>query len=229
MTTAAYRRRRRSAPGPTPTGYGTRPELAQRPRTTLDHTRAVRRQPRRHRTVRGARVRATYDRDNGYVSDDERDEDADGLTNYDEDTGRCSPGWWAACYTDEAPFPIRFAGTGRSTPTPTATASSTAPTTRTSTTSRTSWSSAAAGRRRAPGRLRRRDRRGRQRSDRRPTFWVNPFNPCLPGPRLADLPAPSDDGRGLPAVQRRTGSRTSSTSRSDVTFEGPHGAGPRSF
>jgi hypothetical protein len=35
----------------------------------------------------------------GKLSDDERDEDADGLTNYDEATGRMTPGFWAGCYT----------------------------------------------------------------------------------------------------------------------------------
>jgi hypothetical protein len=51
-----------------------------------------------------------YDGDN-YVSDDERDEDADGLTNYDETHGPASGGWWAACYNTEGPFPIKYAGT----------------------------------------------------------------------------------------------------------------------
>jgi hypothetical protein len=45
------------------------------------------------------------------VSDDERDEDTDGLNNFMEDTGPMSAGWWEACYGDEPPFPIRFAGT----------------------------------------------------------------------------------------------------------------------
>jgi IPT/TIG domain-containing protein len=47
----------------------------------------------------------------GYVSDDERDEDADGLTNYDENTGRMSAGWWTACYPPEGTYPIAYAGT----------------------------------------------------------------------------------------------------------------------
>jgi hypothetical protein len=47
----------------------------------------------------------------GFVSDDERDEDVDGLTNFMEDTGMMSAGWWKACYAAEAPFPIAFAGT----------------------------------------------------------------------------------------------------------------------
>jgi hypothetical protein len=51
-------------------------------------------------------------RPNGWVSDDERDEDADGLTNYDEAIGPLSgQDWWTACYTAEGKFPIQYAGT----------------------------------------------------------------------------------------------------------------------
>jgi hypothetical protein len=48
---------------------------------------------------------------NGKLSDDERDEDADGLTNYDETHGRMSPGYWAGCYKSEKPYGIPYAGT----------------------------------------------------------------------------------------------------------------------
>jgi hypothetical protein len=63
----------------------------------------------------GAQTRAelTYwdlDRDT-YVSDDERDEDADGLTNYDEVSGPMSAGWWKACYPEEGEYPIPYVGT----------------------------------------------------------------------------------------------------------------------
>jgi hypothetical protein len=47
----------------------------------------------------------------GWVSDDERDEDADGLSNYEETHGRLQPGYWAGCYEIEAPFPHEYAGT----------------------------------------------------------------------------------------------------------------------
>ncbi|HWK29653.1 MAG TPA: hypothetical protein VNS09_24015 [Solirubrobacter sp.] len=59
------------------------------------------------------RAEATYwDLDgDGWVSDDERDEDADGLTNYDEVVGPMTAGWWAACYSDEGEYPIPYAGT----------------------------------------------------------------------------------------------------------------------
>jgi hypothetical protein len=44
-------------------------------------------------------------------SDDERDEDGDGLSNYHEDSGPMTPEWWAACYSSEPPYPIAFVGT----------------------------------------------------------------------------------------------------------------------
>ncbi len=53
-----------------------------------------------------------YDLDcNGVLSDDERDEDADGLTNFDETHGPAQPGYWTACYGQEAPYKIAYAGT----------------------------------------------------------------------------------------------------------------------
>jgi IPT/TIG domain len=53
-----------------------------------------------------------YDFDlDGKLSDDERDEDADGLTNYDESTGRVVSGYWKACYKKEEAYPLTFAGT----------------------------------------------------------------------------------------------------------------------
>jgi hypothetical protein len=53
------------------------------------------------------------DRDsNGWVSDDERDEDADGLWNQLEVRGALSAaGYWTACYSMEGPYPIEYAGT----------------------------------------------------------------------------------------------------------------------
>ena len=47
----------------------------------------------------------------GYVSDDERDEDADGLNNYFEQHGPMTDGWWKACYSNEGSYPIAYAGT----------------------------------------------------------------------------------------------------------------------
>jgi hypothetical protein len=47
----------------------------------------------------------------GWVSDDERDEDADGLWNYVELRGPMTAAYWKGCYTIEGAFPIEYAGT----------------------------------------------------------------------------------------------------------------------
>ncbi len=47
----------------------------------------------------------------GRLSDDERDEDADGLTNYDESHGRLLPAYWTGCYAKEKAYPIPYGGT----------------------------------------------------------------------------------------------------------------------
>jgi hypothetical protein len=53
-----------------------------------------------------------YDLDrDGYLSDDERDEDADGLTNYDETHGRLLPAYWSSCYKAESAFHLNYPGT----------------------------------------------------------------------------------------------------------------------
>jgi hypothetical protein len=53
-----------------------------------------------------------YDTDgDGKLSDDERDEDADGLSNYDEATGQMTANFWAKCYSREKPYPVTYAGT----------------------------------------------------------------------------------------------------------------------
>ena len=49
--------------------------------------------------------------DDKFVSDDERDEDADGLTNFDELHGRMTPEYWAACYDKEPAYQIAYRGT----------------------------------------------------------------------------------------------------------------------
>jgi hypothetical protein len=53
------------------------------------------------------------DRNNdGWLSDDERDEDADGLSNFDETHGRMgNASWWTSKYTREHPFHITYEGT----------------------------------------------------------------------------------------------------------------------
>jgi hypothetical protein len=51
----------------------------------------------------------------GWLSDDERDEDGDGLTNYDELHGRMTPGFWNSCYGERS-FPVAYAGTSPTDP-----------------------------------------------------------------------------------------------------------------
>jgi hypothetical protein len=48
---------------------------------------------------------------NGYLSDDERDEDADGLSNWSELHGYNTRDYWTGCYTNEKAFHIAYAGT----------------------------------------------------------------------------------------------------------------------
>jgi hypothetical protein len=60
------------------------------------------------------RPEATYwdDDGNGLVSDDERDEDGDGLSNYYEIGGPLSSAdWWSACYPEDGAYPIKYVGT----------------------------------------------------------------------------------------------------------------------
>jgi hypothetical protein len=47
----------------------------------------------------------------GFLSDDERDEDADGLSNYTETHGPMEPKWFQSKYPKETPFPLEYAGT----------------------------------------------------------------------------------------------------------------------
>jgi hypothetical protein len=63
-------------------------------------------------TVSGSEA-SLYDSDgDGILSDDERDEDADGLSNYDEAHGRMRPDYWSTCYSGEKPFHIDYGPTG---------------------------------------------------------------------------------------------------------------------
>ncbi|HEV2874383.1 MAG TPA: IPT/TIG domain-containing protein [Thermoleophilaceae bacterium] len=60
-----------------------------------------------------------YDLDgSGFLSDQERDEDADGMLNFDENTGRMQAGWWSSCYTAERAYYITYADTDLAYPYP---------------------------------------------------------------------------------------------------------------
>ncbi len=47
----------------------------------------------------------------GLLSDDERDEDADGLSNWVESSGYMLSSWWKGVYKRETPYVIPYAGT----------------------------------------------------------------------------------------------------------------------
>lgn len=47
----------------------------------------------------------------GTVSDDERDEDGDGLSNYDETHGRMTQAYWVSCYQIEKRYRVQYAAT----------------------------------------------------------------------------------------------------------------------
>ena len=44
----------------------------------------------------------------GFITDDEKDVDGDGLTNWDEAHGRMTPGWWRAAYPNELPYTLTY-------------------------------------------------------------------------------------------------------------------------
>jgi hypothetical protein len=44
----------------------------------------------------------------GFLTDDEKDVDGDGLTNWDEAHGRMDPPWWKAAYRNEQPFTLTY-------------------------------------------------------------------------------------------------------------------------
>jgi hypothetical protein len=55
--------------------------------------------------------RTYYDDGDTWLNDAERDEDADGLTNFSETRGCMSRGLWDKLYLEEAPYPLAYAGT----------------------------------------------------------------------------------------------------------------------
>src|SRR5262249_17224379 len=46
-----------------------------------------------------------------WLSDDERDEDADGLSNGDEANNRMQPDWWKGVYPSEGAYYVEYGGT----------------------------------------------------------------------------------------------------------------------
>ena len=92
----------------------------------------------------------------GFLSDDEKDVDGDGLTNWDEAHGRMTPDWWVAFWDTEKPYTITYL--------------------------KTDWldrDTDGDGLVDGPDDV---DHDGYANADEvhRGSFWVNPFNPCLP-------------------------------------------------
>lgn len=92
----------------------------------------------------------------GFLTDDEKDVDGDGLTNWDEAHGRMTPAWWAAVWDTEKPYTITYL--------------------------QTDWldrDTDGDGLVDGPDDV---DHDGYANADEvtRALYWVNPFNPCLP-------------------------------------------------
>lgn len=51
-----------------------------------------------------------YDRNNGWLDDSERDEDADGLSNWAETRGCMVRSYWNGLYDEETPYPLAYGG-----------------------------------------------------------------------------------------------------------------------
>lgn len=94
----------------------------------------------------------------GYITDDEKDVDGDGLTNWDEAHGRMQPSWWRAAFPSEASYTLGYEGTD--------------------------WLNADSDGDGLPDGADDVDHDGytnAQEVERGP-WWVQPFNPCLPDP-----------------------------------------------
>lgn len=100
----------------------------------------------------------------GFLTDDEKDVDGDGLTNWDEQHGRMTPEWWTAIVDDEKPFTVTFL--------------------------KTDWldrDTDGDGLLDGPDDV---DHDGYSNAGevQRTPWWVQPFNPCLPDPRSRTCP-----------------------------------------
>ena len=103
---------------------------------------------------------------NGFLSDDEKDIDGDGLTNWDEAHGRMTPDWWRAIFKTEKPFTVVYLQTDWLDPD---TDGDTLPD-GADDVDHDGYANA--------GEL---DREGTR-------TWVQPFNPCLPDPQSPTCP-----------------------------------------
>ncbi|HEU4701207.1 MAG TPA: hypothetical protein VFS37_01905 [Conexibacter sp.] len=105
----------------------------------------------------------------GFLTDDEKDVDGDGLTNWDEAHGRMWPDWWIAVYDQEKPFTLTYLQTDWLDPD---TDGDTLPD--------------------GPDDVDHDGYPNASEVDRTPPvgpwYWVQPFNPCLPDPLSVTCP-----------------------------------------
>lgn len=95
---------------------------------------------------------------NGFITDDEKDVDGDGLTNWDEAHGRMQPDWWRSIFSSEPSYPLAYEGTN--------------------------WLDADTDGDGLPDGADDVDHDGWTNAQeiQRGPYWVQPFNPCLPDP-----------------------------------------------
>jgi hypothetical protein len=94
----------------------------------------------------------------GFITDDEKDVDGDGLTNWDEAHGRMTPGWWRSAFASEPSYLLAYQGTD--------------------------WLNPDSDGDGLPDGADDVDHDGWTNAQevRRGPYWVQPFNPCLPDP-----------------------------------------------
>jgi hypothetical protein len=94
--------------------------------------------------------------DDGFLTDDEKDVDGDGLTNWDEAHGRMTPDWWRGVWSTEPPYTLTYL--------------------------QTNWLDADTDGDGLPDGPDDVDEDGWANADdlERGPYWVQPFNPCLP-------------------------------------------------
>jgi hypothetical protein len=113
---------------------------------------------------------------NGFLTDDEKDVDADGLTNWDEAHGRMWPPWWQAIFSAEKPFTLTYL--------------------------QTDWLDPDTDGDTLPDGLDDVDHDGYANAselDRDGSrTWVQPFNPCLPDPQSLTCPLHPPVGNPYP-------------------------------
>ena len=100
----------------------------------------------------------------GFLTDDEKDIDGDGLTNWDEEHGRMTPDWWTAIWDTERAFTVTFL--------------------------KTSWLDGDTDGDGLADGADDVDHDGYSNASEvnRGPYWVHPFNPCLPDPTSRTCP-----------------------------------------